>query len=69
MLSDGYRYIGQWNSETGERQGKGVQIGPNGTIYEGLWEKDRPHIRGRQITKIAAIESDIVHGKAEGKGT
>ena len=36
-------YVGQWNKE-GLRHGKGVQIWPDGSKYEGYWKIGRAHV-------------------------
>ena len=33
VLENGAKYEGQWNEQTGERDGMGVQIWPDGKIY------------------------------------
>jgi hypothetical protein len=41
-------YIGEWSLD-GLRQGKGMQMWSDGSIYEGFWEKDMANGKGRLI--------------------
>lgn len=68
-LQDGAQYTGQWNVDTGERHGRGMQIWSDGSIYEGYWKRDQANGRGRLIH----ADGDIYNGywkddKAHGFG-
>ena len=42
-------YVGQWNKTRQQREGKGYQVWPDGTKFEGLWFRDKAHGTGRVI--------------------
>jgi hypothetical protein len=68
-MENGARYKGQWNKTTNQREGRGVQIWPDGSIYEGHWALDKANGRGRLIH----ADGDVYEGgwnedKAEGYG-
>lgn len=37
LLDNKTKYEGQWNEDTNERDGMGVLLWPDGSIYEGWW--------------------------------
>jgi hypothetical protein len=37
LMENGARYTGEWIKGTKVREGKGVQIWPDGSMYEGYW--------------------------------
>lgn len=37
---DGYKYEGQWRY--GKRDGRGIEIFPNGDRYNGVFQDDKP---------------------------
>ena len=39
-------YSGEWNKQ-GEKEGRGIEHRPDGSIYEGYWSQDMPNGRGR----------------------
>jgi hypothetical protein len=43
------RYLGEWNVFTDTREGKGIRVRKDGSIYEGMWKDDRPNGKGRYI--------------------
>lgn len=43
------RYTGEWHKTKNVRQGRGVQIWPDGSMYEGYWKDNKAHGRGRLI--------------------
>lgn len=67
VYREGESYLGQYNE--GDREGFGVQIWPDGSIYEGYWLKDKFSDFGRFVHK----EGDYYvgtwkEGMANGKG-
>lgn len=67
VLENGARYEGQWNVETNQRDGKGVQIWADGSIYEGYWKNDKANGRGRLIHADKDVyEGDWKDDKADG---
>lgn len=48
-VEDGARYEGEWNVDTGERDGKGVQFWEDGSLYEGYWKNGKANGKGRLI--------------------
>jgi hypothetical protein len=46
-MEDGSKYIGQFLN--GVRSGKGKQVWPDFSLYEGYWENDKTNGRGRLI--------------------
>lgn len=62
-------YKGQWSKE-GLRQGRGIQLWPDGSKYEGYWLNDMANGRGRLIHSDGDVyEGEWVNDKAQGKGT
>lgn len=37
VLENGARYIGEWLVGQNVREGRGMQVWPDGSIYEGYW--------------------------------
>lgn len=67
-IDNGAIYSGFWSDE-GLRQGKGKQLWPDGSFFEGLWLNDMANIRGRLIHSDGSVyEGDWVNDKAEGRG-
>jgi hypothetical protein len=46
-VGEGRLYRGQYNKRTGERDGLGIQVWPDGSRYEGMWRRDKANGRGR----------------------
>lgn len=68
-VGEGRLYKGQYNKRTGERDGVGVQIWPDGSRYEGLWRRDKANGRGRMTHANGDMyEGDWKEDKANGKG-
>jgi len=66
-LENGAKYEGQWDEKTGMRDGIGVQIWPDGSVYEGYWKNDKAHGVGRLIHADKDIyEGDWINDKAHG---
>ena len=68
-LENGARYQGEWLRGAGVRQGKGVQIWPDGSLYEGWWRDNKANGKGR----LVHADGDIYDGfwkddKAHGFG-
>lgn len=54
-LKNGASYLGQWLVGTNIREGKGVQIWPDGSLYEGYWRADKANGYGRLMHKDGDI--------------
>lgn len=68
-IETGAFYRGQWNKYTNQREGKGTQIWPDGSIYEGTWKNDKANGRGRLIHADGDFyDGDWVDDKAQGQG-
>ena len=68
-LDNGAIYLGQWN-QSGCRSGKGTQIWPDGSKYEGYWRHDMANGKGRLIHADGDVyEGDWTDDKAHGHGT
>lgn len=53
------RYIGEWNVNTGMKDGRGAQIWRDGSRYEGQWSQDMANGLGRLIH----ADGDIYEGE------
>jgi hypothetical protein len=83
VLENGAKYEGQWNEQTGERDGMGVQIWPDGkfhydsfnilhlgSVYEGYWKNDKANGKGRLIHADRDVYvGEWLDDKAHGYGT
>lgn len=68
-LENGAKYEGEWLLGSEIRQGKGMQIWPDGSLYEGWWQENKANGKGRLIH----ADGDIYDGywkddKAHGYG-
>lgn len=69
VLDNGAIYKGKWTKE-GLRSGRGEQVWPDGSKYEGYWHNDMANGRGRLIHADGDIyEGEWFNDKAHGKGT
>jgi len=68
-FDNGSVYTGEWNAVTGVREGRGIQHWPDGSVYEGLWERDRANGKGRLVHANGDVyEGQWVDDKAQGRG-
>ena len=69
ILENSARYEGEWLVSTQTRQGKGIQVWPDGSMYEGYWMDNKANGKGRLIH----ADGDVYDGswkddKAHGYG-
>mmetsp|Transcript_42580 Transcript_42580/g.40841 ORF Transcript_42580/g.40841 Transcript_42580/m.40841 type:complete len:127 (+) Transcript_42580:489-869(+) len=59
-LSNGVKYLGEWKVEEEKalKEGKGIQIWPNGSFYIGWWRKGKANGWGRLIS----YQGDVYEG-------
>ena len=66
--ADGKKYEGHWSKE-GMRDGYGILNNGDGTLYEGYWQDNKFHGKGRHIDIDGGVyEGDWIGGKKEGQG-
>ena len=63
----GNKYIGQWNEETNTKEGVGIMVTKEGSIYEGYWYNEKWNGKGRWIYNNGDFyegdfEDDLYHG-------
>ena len=58
VLENGAEYEGEWDLE-GRKDGRGVQIWVDGSLYEGYWHADKANGRGRLIH----ADGDVYQGE------
>lgn len=68
-LENGAEYEGEW-SESGQKDGRGVQTWVDGSLYEGYWKADKANGRGRLIHADGDVydgewKDDKAHGFGE----
>ena len=64
------KYEGEWIKGQEVKYGKGIQVWPDGAIYEGWWENDKANGYGRLIHADGDYyEGNWKNDKAEGFGT
>jgi len=69
VLNNGAKYSGEWDSESGKRDGFGIQLWADGSKYEGNWKDDMANGKGRLIHVDGDVyEGDWKDDKAHGKG-
>ena len=63
------KYQGEWLSGTDVRDGRGFQIWPDGSLYEGFWMNNKANGRGRLIHADGDVyEGEWKDDKAHGYG-
>jgi hypothetical protein len=67
LLENGAKYEGEWLLGNEVRQGKGKQIWPDGSLYEGWWVDNKANGKGRLIHADGDIydgywQDDKAHG-------
>lgn len=63
-IDDKAKYEGDWDVETNERDGHGIQVFSDGSMYDGAFKQGLAHGKGRLIH----AEGDVYEGQwAEGK--
>lgn len=68
VLDNSTIYWGYW-SKDGMRQGKGIQVWPDGSKYEGFWKNDKAHYMGRLIHADGDVyDGEWKEDKADGVG-
>ena len=66
---NGSKYFGQWNPETNTKEGIGIQINKNGSIYEGYIKNNEANYKGRIIYDDGDYyEGDWLNDWIEGQG-
>ena len=67
MLENGAKYNGQWSLDNSQRDGRGIQVWIDGSMYEGYWRKDKANGKGRLIHADGDVyEGNWIDDKAEG---
>ena len=51
-------YQGEWNKKTNQKDGRGIQIWPDGSRYDGFWKNDIAQGHGRLIH----VKGDVYEG-------
>ena len=70
QITNGARYTGQWVVNEDVKQGRGTQIWPDGSMYEGYWKNNKAHCKGRLIHSDGDVyDGDWSEDKAHGIGT
>lgn len=66
---DGTCYVGQWRPGTSIREGRGCQVWPDGSFYEGYWKDNKAHFYGRLVHRRGDVYmGDWLSDKAHGFG-
>ena len=66
---DNNKYLGQWNKLTNTKEGIGILVCNNGSIYEGNWRNNMTNGKGRYIYSWGDYyDGDWVDGNKHGKG-
>ena len=66
-VEDGSVYIGEWCKNSNSRNGRGLQIYPDGSMFEGYWKDNKPNYYGRFVHKDGEMyqgewQNDKPHG-------
>ena len=68
-IENGAKYFGEINPVNQEKDGKGKQVWPDGSVYEGWWRNDKANGKGRLIHGDGDVyEGDWYEDKAHGYG-
>lgn len=68
-LQSGSSYVGEWRKDTNVREGRGVQVWPDGSLYEGYWQDSKANFFGRLLHKDGDIyQGEWLDDKADGFG-
>ena len=67
LLSNKSFYIGEWRVGTDVREGRGMTVWEDGSLYEGYWKNNKGNFFGRLIHKDGDIYQgefldDMAHG-------
>ena len=63
-------YYGEWNTESDQRYGRGIQYWVDGSRYEGYWRNDKANGKGMLFHADGDLyEGDWLDDKAHGFGT
>jgi len=70
QLESGAQYTGEWlTKQPNVRQGRGTQVWPDGSMYEGYWVDSKATGRGRLIHADGDVyEGNWKDDKADGYG-
>jgi hypothetical protein len=55
QLPSGAIYQGEWNEFDNQRDGRGIQIWPNGSRYDGYWKDGMAHGQGRLVHAMGDV--------------
>lgn len=70
IMENGAKYTGEWLVGTQIREGRGTQVWPDGSIYEGYWKNNQTQGLGRLIHADGDVyEGEWRQDKAHGHGT
>ena len=58
MLENAAKYKGEWLLGSNIRQGRGMQVWPDGSMYEGYWRENKANGNGRLIH----ADGDVYNG-------
>ena len=68
-LQNGSVYWGEWRTDSNVREGRGVQVWPDGSLYEGYWKNNKANFYGRLLHKDGDIyQGSWLDDKAHGVG-
>jgi hypothetical protein len=68
-LENHARYEGEWQNDQDIRYGKGMQIWPDGSMYEGWWSENKANGKGRLIHADGDVyDGQWLDDKAHGFG-
>ena len=68
LVANGFEYNGQLD-QLRKKNGRGVQLWPDGSLYFGYWSNDKANGRGRRIYPNGEIyEGEWKEDKRHGKG-